>query len=246
MRRALLTLVAMLAVCLGPLTVTAAENDRHDHDPLEPANRKVFWFNDRVDRYALEPVAKGWDRVVPGALQTSLSNFFTNLSAPLVAINNLLQGKPAASAADIGRFTVNVGIGFLGFLDPASGLGLAQHNEDFGQTLGRWGVPSGPYLVVPLLGPSNPRDLTGLFFDYPITIAGFFVSSYVLLAPRLVDIINTRSLFLDEVRRAKEASLDYYTFARNAYIQRRKALIEDSMEVPHENEEDLYFEEYDE
>jgi len=242
----LFVLVSLLAVVLtAPLPARAAANDQYDHDPIEPANRKLFWFNDKLDTHVLVPVATAWDTITPKALQTSFSDFFINLQTPLVAINNLLQGKPAESASDVGRFVINTGLGFLGFLDPASRMGLKRHEEDFGQTLGRWGVPPGPYIVVPFLGPSDPRDLTGIFFDYPLAIAGLFVSSYVLLGPRLVDIINTRSLFLDEVRKAKEGSLDYYVFVRNAYMQHRKALIEDTTEVPHENEEDLYYQEYD-
>ena len=110
-------------------------------------NRKVFWFNDRLDVYVLEPVAKGWNHVASKPVQRSVSNFFTNLRSPIVVVNDLLQGKVKNGASDVGRFAVNTTIGVLGFFDRATPLGLEQHVEDFGQTLGWWGVPAGPYLV---------------------------------------------------------------------------------------------------
>lgn len=241
MSRACCALGVLVAVLCGPLAAAATEEHRYDHDPVESVNRSIFWFNDQVDVRVLEPAARGWNRITPNAVQTSLSDFFLNLGAPLAAVNNLLQGKPAASASDIARFTINTGIGFLGFLDPASALGIERHTEDFGQTLGRWGVPSGPYLVIPFLGPSNPRDFAGTFFDYPLAIVGLFVPQYIVIGPRLVDIVNTRARFLDEVSKAKEASLDYYVFARNAYTQSREALIDDRTEVARESEEELYY-----
>src|SRR5215470_10470772 len=136
----------------------AAENFRPDYDPLEPVNRKIFWFNDQVDNYVLEPVATGWDWAIPHVVQRSISNFFANVRFPIDLINNLLQGKLKNSASEVGRFAVNTTVGVLGFFDPATGWGMEAHQEDFGQTLGVWGVPPGAYLVLPIVGPSNPRD----------------------------------------------------------------------------------------
>jgi phospholipid-binding lipoprotein MlaA len=223
----------------GSETLPAPRNQA-DNDPLERVNRKIFWFNDKVDVYALEPVATGWDKITPDPVQRSVSNFFTNLRFPIVAVNNLLQGKVAESASDVGRFGVNVTFGALGFFDPASSFGLARHSEDFGQTLGWWGVPPGPYLVLPLLGPSNPRDTGGLVADYAASVVPFFVNQWILFGTRVGNIVNARSLVLKEVRDAKQASLDYYTFVRNAHFQRREALVNDSTELTHEDDKDLY------
>jgi len=234
---------SFLAAVMGSalLMSCAAENFRPDYDPLEPMNRKIFWFNDKVDTYVLEPVATGWDWVMPHVVQRSISNFFTNLRFPINTINDLLQGKLKHSAVDVGRFAVNTTVGVLGFFDPATGWGLEAHQEDFGQTLGVWGVPPGAYLVLPIVGPSNPRDAVGLAGDYAMSITPFFVNQFILLGTRVVDVINTRSLLLQPVRDAKAASLDYYTFVRNAYFQRRKALISDANEgFKPSNEEDIY------
>jgi phospholipid-binding lipoprotein MlaA len=128
-------------------------------------------------------------------------------------------------------------VGVLGLFDPASGWGLEAHNEDFGQTLGRWGVPPGPYLMLPLLGPSTLRDGAGTFVDYPLSVVPFFVNQFILLGARGVDFLNARSRVLEEVRDAKDAALDYYSFVRNAYLQRREALVRDDAEL---TEEELY------
>jgi phospholipid-binding lipoprotein MlaA len=203
-------------------------------------NRKVFWFNDEVDVHALEPVASGWAKVTPLRVRTSVGNFFDNLRVPDVAVNDLLQGKPRAAGSDVGRFAVNTTVGVLGFFDPASGWGLEKHLEDFGQTLGRWGVPPGPYLMLPLLGPSNPRDAAGLIVDYALSVVPFFVDQLILLGARVVEAVDQRSLVLKEVEEAKRSALDYYTFVRNAYIQRRQDLIEDRAETGTVPTEELY------
>jgi len=201
-----------------------------DYDPWQKMNRGIFWFNDRADVYVLEPVAKGWDIVMPERAETGISNFFANLRFPVVMANNLLQGKPGAAAIDVGRFMVNSTFGIAGLFDPATIWGLQRHNEDFGQTLGVWGVPPGPYLVLPLLGPSNPRDTAGIPVDYVLSVTPLFLNSYWWTGAGIVNIVNTRAQYLDEVRNAKEASLDYYVFARNAYYQRRAALVKDQKE----------------
>jgi phospholipid-binding lipoprotein MlaA len=208
-------------------------------DPLEGMNRKIFWFNDKVDVWVLEPAAKGWTLITPRRARACVSNFFGNLRFPIVAVNDLLQGKFVDSATDVGRFAVNTTVGVLGFFDPATGFGLERHNEDFGQTLGVWGMPPGPYLVLPLLGPSNPRDLLGFGVDYALSVTPFFVDQYVLIGVRAIDIVNERALILEEVRDAKEAAIDYYSFVRDAYAQRREALISDG-EVSSKLQEDLY------
>jgi phospholipid-binding lipoprotein MlaA len=236
-------LAALLAAGLGtaalPSASALAGDDppaRTDHDPIEGVNRKIFWFNDKVDVYVLEPVATGWAKIAPLRVRNSVANFFTNVRTPIVAVNDLLQGKIVASGSDVGRFAVNTTVGVLGLFDPAARWGLEKHVEDFGQTLGVWGVPPGPYLVLPFLGSSTVRDTGG----YALTVYPFFVDSYILFAPPVVEAVNSRSLVLQEVRDAKQASLDYYSFVRNAYLQRRDALVHDGAEPPQVDEEDLY------
>ena len=130
-------------------------------DPWEPMNRGLFWVNDGLDRYAIEPVSKAWDFVLPDFAQRSLRNAFENLRFPIVFFNDLFQGKPKQAGQDLARFVLNSTVGIGGLLDPASTIGLKQRNEDFGQTLGYWGVPPGPYLMLPFFGPSSVRDGVG-------------------------------------------------------------------------------------
>ena len=238
-------LVRLLSVFLAASLLTSCAARRvtasPEHDPLEGFNRKIFWFNDRVDTYVLVPVASGWAWVAPVRVRTSVKNFFDNLRFPIVTVNDLLQAKPVAAGSDVARFAVNTTVGVLGFFDPASGWGLEKHNEDFGQTLGYWGVPAGPYLVLPLLGPSDVRDALGLGVDTAASVTPWFVDEFILIGAQAVDVIDERSLVLQEARDAKESSVDYYSFLRNAYVQRRNALVTDSETTGVENEEELYY-----
>ena len=230
-------------VAEGPASAASFE----ERDPWQGFNRGIFWFNDKLDVYVLEPVATGYDWVVPHRAQTSVANFFRNVRVPVVVGNDLLQGKLQAAATEVGRFAVNTTVGVVGLFDPASGWGLVSPEEDFGQTLGWWGAGTGPYLVLPILGPSTIRDGAGLLVDIPMSVAPFFVNSYILYGARVFEVVNYRAQVLDTARQAKEASVDYYTFMRNAYLQRRQALVNDQQgpaqetEKPRENEEDLYF-----
>ncbi len=212
-----------------------------EYDPLESFNRKMFWFNDEVDTWVLAPAATGWEKVLPRAVRTSVSNFFGNLRTPIVAVNDLLQAKLLPSAKDVGRFAVNTTVGVAGFFDPASRWGLERREQDFGATLGVWGVPAGPYLVLPLLGPSSPRDAGGLAVDTAISVTPFFVDWYYLFGARVLDTVNARSFTLEEVRNAKAAALDYYAFVRKAYLQRRRALISGEAELSPEEQQELYY-----
>lgn len=215
-----------------------------EYDPWQNVNRKVFSFNDTLDQWVLEPVAKGWDFVTPKPVSNSISNFFGNLRFPIDLVNNLLQGKGVEGAKTLGRFTINSTLGVGGFLDPATALGLGPQTEDFGQTLGVWGVGPGPYLVLPVLGASSLRDAPALGVDAVTAITPFFVDGWILVGARVVDVVNTRAQFLEAVAQARETSLDYYVFVRNAYLQRRQALIEDRAQkqtpertAPYEDEE---------
>jgi len=234
--------IRTIALTVGCMLLVACSTVQHPSgDPWEGANRKIFWFNDEVDVHVLEPVAKGWRWALPEMVRTGFTNFFQNLGTPVVAVNQLLQGKPLQGASDTGRFLVNTIVG-LGFIDPASQWGLKRHDEDFGQTLAVWGVPGGPYLVIPLLGPSNARDLTGLVVDTAMSITPFFVDGWILTTARVVQTVNARSGVIDRVREVKAASLDYYSAVRNGYQQRRAAAIRDDLDVtPATEENELYY-----
>ena len=148
------------------------------------------------------------------------------------------------SASDVGRFAVNTTVGVLGFFDPALHWGRIEHQEDFGQTLGVWGVPPGPYLVLPLLAPSDPRDAAGFAVDYALAVTPFFIEESILVGARVADTVNERSFVLKQVEDAKASAFDYYTFVRNAYLQRRRALVCDLADTTEENQQ-LYYPELD-
>ena len=213
-----------------------------ERDPIEGFNRKIFWFNDKVDVWVFEPVAKGWDFIAPRRVQTSIANFFGNLHFPIDFLNDALQWKPVDVTKDVARFAVNTTVGVLGFFDPATGWGFPASDEDFGQTLAVWGLPSGPYLVLPILGGSNPRDAVGLGVDYAFSIIPFFVDAIPVWGALAVRTVNDRSLVLHQVAEAKEASLDFYVAVRNAYVQRRRRQVPDDTSEVHD---DLYYPELD-
>ena len=197
-------------------------------DPLEPVNRAIYSFNDGFDRVIAKPVAEGYRSYIPGLIRTGISNFFSNLGDLWIAANNLMQGKVGDAANDFGRVVINTSIGMLGVIDVATDAGLEKHNEDFGQTLGRWGVASGPYVVLPLIGPSTVRD--SLSYALVDTQADFVVqldnvsTRNTLFAIRAIDI---RANLLDASRVVDEAALDKYNFIRDAYLQRRQSLVFD-------------------
>lgn len=194
-------------------------------DPLEGFNRSVFAFNTKVDDYVARPLAKGYDYVMPDVAQTGVGNFFNNVSYPTVIANDILQGKMVQSFADLGRLIFNSIVGIGGLVDAASMIGLERHNEDFGQTFGYWGIGSGAFLMVPLLGPSTSRDLVGRLgnsLTNPLT----YVESDISLPLTGVDIIDTRAQLLS-VDSVLAQQLDRYIFVRNAYLQRRESLIYD-------------------
>ena len=155
---------------------TPEDEQRAVWDPWQPMNRGIFAFNEFIDRYLLEPVATGWDVVVPDPAQRGIANFFANAAAPRRIANDLLQGKLDKAGDDFGRFAINTTFGVLGLFDPAGAEGIAPGDEDFGQTLGVWGTPAGPYLVLPLLGPSSPRDAAGLAADIALCARVLFRS----------------------------------------------------------------------
>lgn len=234
---------ALLGVCVLPTLAAASEESTGiESDPLEPMNRGVFWFNNQVDRFLLEPAAHGWQRVTPQVLRDSLEKFFENLRFPVRFVSNVIELNGGGAAEESGRFVVNSTVGVLGFFDPASGFGLEMTQTDIGVAFGRWGIPPGPYLVLPLFGPSNPRDTVGLAGDSVLSSGPSLVSRTAGAVLRGVDLLNTRAELIDEIDEAREASLDYYVFMRNAYVQHRSARVrgESEQTSPGEVQDDLY------
>lgn len=211
------------------------------YDPLERFNRGVFWFNDKLDTFLLRPIAKGYDFVLPSPIKTGIRNAIDNVYAPVNLANNLLQAKPKGAGTSVGRFIVNSTIVIGGLFDPASTIGLLPAREDFGQTLGVWGAGSGPYLVVPLVGPTNVRDGVGRVVDSPLRIWPFFVDFKWTAAENGLEVVSTRAEHLDTIDTLKETSFDFYAAVRDGYTQRRDAAIRDSTEKDADSEEDLYF-----
>jgi phospholipid-binding lipoprotein MlaA len=209
-------------------------------DPLESWNRPVFAFNEGVDKYVLEPVATGWDAVAPDAVQTGVRNFFDNLNMPVTLLNDLLQWKPLAAVQDLGRILVNTIAGVGGLIDVASMIEIPENQEDFGQTLGRYGVPAGAYLVIPVLGSSSVRDVWKYPADAAATPHIYFVPRWVSYAARAVEMVNLRAYYLEEVREDRESAFDFYVFVRNAYLQNRRRKVTDTTEQPSELQDDLY------
>jgi phospholipid-binding lipoprotein MlaA len=210
-----------------------------ESDPLQPLNRGVFWFNEKFDVYAFEPAARGWRWVLPHTVRHHLDQFFVNLRFPARFVSLLVQLKLRSGARETGRFVTNTTVGLAGFFDPATDWGMPLHPEDFGQALGYWGLPAGPFLMLPFFGPSNPRDGVGLAVDSVLGY-GTVVPAKVAIPAGATDYLNRRSLVIEDVREARAASLDFYVSVRNAYVQRRRALIHDTTRQPEEDSEDLY------
>jgi len=220
-----LRVLAVAASCAGLLGGCASAGD--PRDPLEGFNRVMYAFNEGLDTVLIKPAARGYDAVLPAPVRTGVTNFFGNIADLFIGVNNLLQGKPAEAAGDIGRVVINSTVGILGLFDVASAAGLEKHEEDFGQTFGRWGVGSGAYLVVPVFGPRTLRDTAGLVLDVtadPVANIGDVSTRNALTAMRLVD---ARADLLPADKVIEEAALDKYAYVRDGYLQRRRNLIHD-------------------
>jgi phospholipid-binding lipoprotein MlaA len=200
-------------------------------DPWENWNRKVFNFNEDVDKAVLKPVATVYSDVVPQPVRRSVSNFFSNFADAWSAINNMLQGKFEAGFEDATRVGANTLFGLFGILDVASEMGLDHHYEDFGQTLGRYGVGAGAYVVLPILGPSTVRDAAAQPLDRLASPPAFFEGTKTQIGFSLLQIVNTRASLLGATRVIDDISLDKYTFVRDAYLQRRRSLVFDGDEA---------------
>jgi phospholipid-binding lipoprotein MlaA len=216
------TVLRSLAACCALLLLAgcATTGEPHPADPWEPGNRKVFAVNQAIDRATLKPVAKAYESTLPKWMRNSVTNFFKNLDMPITIANQLLQGKPKQAAQDTLRFAMNTTLGIGGLFDPASDANLPVHDEDFGQTLGRWGVPPGPFLMLPLLGPSHVRDLPSNVFNrflQPFYWYNYGNERWISLGLSIVD-MRARLLPLDATL---ARTYDPYGFIRDAYMQRR-------------------------
>lgn len=235
MQKAVVALFALLLA--GCATVPGKPDPR---DPWEGFNRASYKFNDALDRAVAKPVAKGYKKVTPRVVRTGVSNFFSNLGTLTTIANDVLQGKIRQAGQDSGRFLLNSTLGLGGLFDPASAAGLERNNEDFGQTLGKWGVKSGPYLMLPILGPSTVRDTAARLpdqFTYPVNYLEDDSTRYILRGVEFLD-LRADLLSLDD---QIERSYDKYAFIRNAWLQRREFLVTDgaSGDVSSELEEGM-------
>lgn len=209
-------------------------------DPYEGFNRSMYSFNDKLDTYVAAPISDAYLWVTPQFMQTGIANFFSNLKDINVVLNDVMQGKLKQGAQDTGRFLLNSTAGVLGFIDVASDVGLQKNDEDFDQTLAVWGVPSGPYLVLPLLGPSTVRGLPGSAFDIAANPA-----TYVGAPVQLVQMLNARANAEGALKFIDEAAIDPYVFTRESFLQYRNHLITDGQSEIADDVLDLEAEFYD-
>ncbi len=228
----LLALLATLFLCA---CATTGAND--PRDPWEGMNRGTFKFNDTLDKAVMKPIATGYDTIVPGPVKTGVNNFYENVADIATGLNNILQGKPVDGINDLGRVVMNTIFGVAGIFDVASEAGLEKHSEDFGQTLGVWGVPSGPYFVIPFLGPSTARDAPARVVD-PSWAYGYYIDNPTLSwSTWALDQVRTRANLLKAEKVLDEAALDKYQFLRDAWLQRRRNQVYDGS-PPMEKEEE--------
>ena len=208
------------------------------YDPLESINRAVFSFNNVADKIILEPTAKGYKKL-PSPIQKGIGNFLNNLKLPLVVVNQVLQGQFKNASDSTGRFFINSTAGILGLVDVAEKIGLEQKQEDFGQTLAKWGLGDGFYVVLPIFGPSSLRDTAGMMLTYSTDPVNAYAvhqnEAWILPVKTATNAIDQRSRIIDEVNALRNNSLDYYAAVRSSYYQNRKAAIlntDDNAQTP--------------
>jgi len=239
-------IVRLMVLCLFGLTMTACSTvtkvkstalvtlekvsettgiGNNPDDPLEGFNRSMFNFNESVDAAVLKPTAQAYQTMTPDFVQTGIGNFFSNIGDVWTAVNNVLQGNIGDGVNDILRFGVNSTIGLAGLIDIASAAGMPKHRADFGQTLGVWGVPSGPFVMLPILGASTLRDTIATPIDFKGDILYSQTSTAVKNSTSVLKVIDKRASALDAVSLIEEAALDKYVFIRGAYLQRRESQI---------------------
>ncbi len=225
------TLIVLAMLAVGALAGCAADPD--NPDPFERSNRAIYWLNDSVDRAVFQPVSEAYVAVTPQPVRTGIGNAFGNLTYPNVILNDFLQGNCRQGWSDVGRMAVNSTIGLLGIFDVATDWGMPAHANDFGITLGVWGLDAGPYTVLPLLGPSSSRDaaripvsiVTHPLFWVPIPCA-------VSAGLRTLDAVDTRARIEPALQMRERAALDPYVFTREAYLQYRRARVAEAAGKP--------------
>lgn len=235
--RCRLLLLAIFGMALVGCASIPAGQLKSKNDPFEPMNRAVFTFNEALDDYVMTPVAKVYRFILPEFVRERISNIFSNIGDIYTSVNNLLQGKPKEAADDLVRVFVNTTLGLGGMFDVATAGGMEKRKEDFGQTLGVWGVNPGPYLVLPFFGASNIRDTAGFFVDFKTDILFQQIPDVAVRNTVTgVRIVDMRAKYLDSSNLLEEAAIDKYTFVRDAYFQRRQNLVYDGN--PPETKED--------
>jgi len=236
--------ITLLSLCLLQLCACATlppGAKRDPRDPWERVNRTTYKFNDALDRAVLKPAAVGYTRVLPQPVRTGVNNFFTNLGYPVVIVNDLLQWQIRPFFSDIGRLLLNTTLGLGGFLDPATPAGLEKNDRDLGQTFGKWGIPAGPYLMVPLLGPYTVRDGAGAVGD-DWANPRHYISFWTATGLYVVSEVDTRSRLLP-AEGAIRSAYDPYAFIRNAYLQHRDFKVHGERPSNEEEEEQKLMEE---
>lgn len=219
--------IAGLAFASALLSGCATGPAANPHDPIEPFNRGVYKFNDTVDRAVVRPAATVYRDVLPSPIRTGVSNFFYNLQDAWSVVNNTLQLKPEQAGNSLMRFGVNTVFGLGGVLDIASEMRIERSTEDFGQTLGRWGINTGPYLVLPLLGPSTLRDTLAMPIDTKGSPASHIDNVATRNSVTALNLLNQRSRLLQASEMLDQVALDPYTFTRDAFMQRRRNSVYD-------------------
>lgn len=240
---ALFMALFLVTGCASAPAPTTSMNDAalQISDPLEPVNRGIYVFNDALDLFFLEPIARGYKTVLPEQVRKAIHNMLSNLNEPVVFANDLMQWKISDAGTILGRFVINTTVGIVGMFDVAEKMGLEPHDEDFGQTLAVWGVGDGPYLMLPLFGPSNPRDAVGKVVDMVLDPFYWIVrdtdedtierASYVRTGVRLIDKRSRLLPVTDDIRRT---SVDPYTTVKTMYHQNRLKEISDGETEEHE------------
>jgi phospholipid-binding lipoprotein MlaA len=236
----------LLAAAVGIFLLSgcASSGTANPDDPLEGYNRAMFSFNEAVDKAVMKPLAEGYDFIAPVPVKTGIGNFFGNLGDVWISVNNLLQGKVQDALSDAGRFLVNTTVGIAGLFDVATEMGLEKHDEDFGQTLGWWGVGEGGYFIVPIIGPKTIRDALALPVDFkgnPVVWLKDDESRYLLLGLQMV---HERYTLLGVEKTLEEGTLDKYTYARDYYLQKRRYKVFDG-NPPKRPDDDAYLTEPD-
>jgi len=222
----ILGVLALGAAVLMTGCATVPSDGSTVNDPYEHVNRKIFEFNDAVDTVAIKPVAKVYSAVTPSFIQTGITNFFGNIGDAWTMVNDFLQGNVESGVSDLARVSLNTVFGLGGMVDFATAASIPKHNEDFGKTLGVWGFPDGPYVVLPFFGPSTVRDAIGTPVDFYGDLWGYTYPVYARNAGSVVRLANKRAGLLDASSLLDDAALDKYIFTRDGFLQRRASQIE--------------------